>query len=302
MRSHIAFFDDSGDANPDNTKDIFVLGVVVIPIAEMKRINTAWWALIRTGLKLTGAPAQLGIEAKWTDVNEYRNRVRKGRSVDDERLSVYRDQKVTPEQIDTLEESIITFIEAETEITLLASAFRKEKYWQLFHGYELGLFAEMRARKPEGKEKQEQEARRTSLRQAVCSKSFEWGVLERVHFLMEDRGNCPCIIIGDSCSAVISANWHQGQDRKQTGSAPRYTDAPNVVTNVAFGSSIHSPGLQLADWVASGVRRWALGRSPDFLRRWRPRFRGAENPTIAGGGLVLKPARADFPPIPGDKN
>jgi hypothetical protein len=286
---HIAFFDDSGRLDPDFAEDPYVLGIAVMPISVMADVGDAWWQTIRRVWRLRGHPPQMGIEVKRTDLREHARRLAAGRPV---KVKCSSWGAVTIAQLQELEEALWSLLASESRVTFIAVVFDKVAYWEKWH---LFAFDRFRGATELGLTQAERAELRTHLSDSVASKAFEWGVLDRVNLLMEHREKAPCILIGDQGSQPDK--WHARHDWKQRGGAT-YTDAKHLVSNVAFGSSMFNPGLQIADWVACAVRLWATDEDRAPLDRLAPRFRRGPNSALKGFGLVVRPSVVTFPPLP----
>lgn len=293
MRPYVVFFDDSGSPDPDQG-DYYVLGAVVIPFSSLKTISQNWLEIIETTLKIKNPPA-LGIEAKWAELNQYRKEASRG-NINYDRFKVLVDLGVSAKTIGELMVALVQFI-AEQDVTLAAVVIDKKENWRRFKQFEYSLFLQLSPYKKQDKAvKKQVDGLREKLREDVLKKAFEWLVLQRIQYLMEDFGDAECLVIGDE--GYAQQTWYQRQNFVQFGSAglARYTHAPNIVGTVAFSSSLYSPGLQIADWVANAVHLWAR-KNPGMLQRIIHRFRGAPD-KIKGHGLVLVPAPTLFPELP----
>ena len=77
----------------------------------------------------------------------------------------------------------------------------------------------------------------------------------------------------------------------------KFSDLPAIVNKSWFGSSLHDPCLQIADWVAYAVRIWAERCSPK-IKLLMPHFRGYPDlDNIIGKGIVLCPKKECFPKL-----
>jgi len=135
----------------------------------------------------------------------------------------------------------------------------------------------------------------------ITTKSFEF-MAQRVNSLASDEdGDFPyqdAFIVGDE-SAFTGKRIQSRQALAQAGLGQPFSNLERIVNRCWFGSSMHDPCLQIADWVAFVLRKWAERRpgASGRLKQIAHLFRGY--PTrVFTRGLALWPDSQDFPSWP----
>lgn len=113
----------------------------------------------------------------------------------------------------------------------------------------------------------------------------------------EDYKYSDAFIIGDESAA--STVMLRTQAEIQAGLGKHFSQLQTIVNREWFGSSLHEPCLQMADWLAFLVRVWAEGSGTysNDIKRVLPSFRGYPD-KVLGSGIILCPDRSCFPNLP----
>jgi len=114
---------------------------------------------------------------------------------------------------------------------------------------------------------------------------------------MDEQGSdSRCLVVGDD--TYLRNDYYASQLHMQAGLEP-YTNASSVLNNVVFGSSLHNPLRQMADWVGYALRAWAEGRpnASSQIAGLLPHFRGYPDEML-GRGIVAIPSKSSFPVLP----
>lgn len=175
------------------------------------------------------------------------------------------------------------------DITFLGSAVNKVAYWERFRSVDYDHYQSLiAARAP----KEEIKRTRAKLQTSLLTSAYEF-LLQRLQYLMEEKESRTVVIGDETCN---SSNLYSSQAYLQAG-LRNFTDAPYIVNNVVFGSSLHNPGLQIADWVAFAIRNWATNQNQFIIRRFnelKTKFRNYNGDPF-GRGIVLIPNHRNFP-------
>ena len=295
MDYSIAFFDDSGDLHPGSGQNFCSFGMVVVSIANMKEINDKWLDMVASHLQVSKDVIAInGIEAKSSDLYELRRRLDKGKPLTSTQSAIYKWGLKTSGKVDALIEDIWDFLaNPPKDMRYIASVANKSATWGKFKMQEYQRFQQIYKTYPKRIPKE----LGRSLVHFIGEKSFEW-LLQRLNFLgnPSEMNFTGVLLIGDESS--ISTLMYNSQASAQAGLS-KFTTLPKIMNNVWFGSSLHNPCLQIADWVAYAVRTWAEKRQASNMRLKSilPSFRGYPN-TILGRGIVTIPNQHSFPKLP----
>lgn len=293
MESVAAFFDDSGDLDAGNNRNYFCLGMVVLPVDDIRQISEGWLRMIAGHLRLgANVLAVNGIEAKSSDIYDLRKRLDGNQPLKALQKSLYTWGLNTTNRVDELINNIWEFLATPpVSVTYLASLANKEKTWRQFKESRYEEFREMH------RMRQGTKGIRMELSLFIGEKAFEW-LLQRLNYLGNagERNYPNVFLIGDE--NAVTTSMYKSQALAQAGFS-NYTSLPKIANNVWFGSSAHNPCLQLADWVAFAVRTWAEKRrdTSTRLRELLPNFRGYPN-NVMGWGIVPIPSEDAFPKLP----
>jgi len=291
MEPVVAFFDDSGDLQPGGTK-IFSLGLVVLRLSELKRCSQAWLSVVSE--HLCTQPEWLairGLEAKSSALHDLRDRLAKGQPPQSKlQKRLVEEGLDTVSELDSLIDALWDFLaDPGIEIKYLASLAVKNEVWEQFRSLEFQLW-----RLRNGKDTN----LTSELARFLGEKTFEW-LLQRVEYLGDDPDFAfsEALVVGDETSTAKM--MYRSQAEAQAGFR-QFTDLPKLLNNVWFGSSLHNPCLQMADWIAFACRRWAQGDNIGAVRlkQIMKYFRGYPF-EILGRGIVVNPSRTSaLPPLP----
>jgi hypothetical protein len=110
----------------------------------------------------------------------------------------------------------------------------------------------------------------------------------------EDYKYSDAFIIGDESAA--STVMLRTQAEIQAGLGKHFSQLQTIVNREWFGSSLHEPCLQMADWLAFLVRVWAEGSGTysNDIKRVLPSFRGYPD-KVLGSGIICVPIEAASP-------
>jgi hypothetical protein len=183
-------------------------------------------------------------------------------------------------------ESIWQFLASQNKVAYLGSIANKSATWLEFQADDYNDFI--------GQTNKDRNLRR-KLRFFLCDRLFDW-LLQRLEFLgnQSEWNYSDAFIIGDS---AVNNFMYKSQADIQAGIC-QFTNLPSIVNNVWFGTSLHNPCLQIADWISFSIRTWAEKRQSAnlHLKMLLPHFRGF--PHVLGWGIVPIPRAESFPRLP----
>lgn len=208
----------------------------------------------------------------------------------------------TEEKANELIESIFNFLsEPPVAIKYLATVANKHEVWGKFcHNSfsKWSILTQLHRRNS----KMTIRNLRDELSSFLVKYTYEF-LLQRLDYLSrdEDFDFSDAFIIGDETSDT--SVMLKTQAEIQAGLGAHFSLLPTIVNRPWFGSSLHDPCLQMADWIAFAVRTWAE-ESMAYSHRIKqllPRFRGYPE-KILGSGIVLCPNKECFPNLPLENN
>lgn len=277
MSGWLVAFDDSGAAHPRATSEFFATAAVAVPLDEVRTLGQRWNDLVRK--YVPNSPAG-PIELKSSDSYDAWRRTRGGHAA---RPGTLLGQS-THDEIDAAIKAAWQFLASpQCSVTYLAAAFHKEAYWTRFANSDYLSW-----------QGAQDNVTGNCLKLKLEQDAFYF-LVERIQYLMEEVHGL-CVVLGDESSSQPA--YYSTHSIFGEGNA-RYTDASRVVTTVTFGSSVHSPVIQIADWIGFAVATWCRGlvHGQQALRALLPRFRGYPD-NILGRGILLKPGHDAFPTLP----
>lgn len=269
MSDGLAAFDDSGEAHPRATSEFFATAVVAVHLDKVRTLSQQWDNLIRTNVH--NCPNG-SIELKSSDSYNAWNMTRRNQLPKPGTIL----EHSTHSEIDATIKAVWQFLSSPTcSAIYLAATFNKEAYWSRFSKDEYQLW------------QTSQDGKAGALLKSKIEQDAFYFLVQRVQYLMEERSGHR-VLIGDESIHSIFTN----------GDA-LYTNASRIVTTVAFGSSAHSPIIQIADWIGFAVVTWCrrLDYGHRALHALLPRFRGYPD-HIVGRGILLNPDNYPFPDLP----
>ena len=268
--------------------------MVVIPFEYVEPISKQWWRFVKQNLSLIDEPPVIGVEWKSADMYDIYRRIRGNGTLRLDQLRFLQQRTPPLVEIEAWIKGTWDFISGlPPEVIFLSSVVKKQEYWLRYCDRDYKTFRIIKKHGMEHELKRYHQLR-THLKNDVQKKAFKW-LLQRLHYLMEDKNNSETIVIGDEMTDP--GQLKECQCYMQAG-YERYTSGKNIVNNVVFGSSIYNPPIQIADWLAFAVRNWAIQarhtkeRLGDIIHQFR------DYPNVAGRGIVLIPNPHRFPNLP----
>jgi hypothetical protein len=122
-------------------------------------------------------------------------------------------------------------------------------------------------------------------------------LLQRLQYLSKDADFefSDSFIVGDQTTQSNTILKKQAYVQAGLG---KFSDLPVIVNKSWFGSSVHDPCLQIADWVAYTVRNWAENNRTSQMEQIMPNFRGYPDiDKVLGKGIVCCPDKDCFPKL-----
>lgn len=292
-----AFYDDSGAFNPEGRK-FACWGMVVVPTQYIRECNDAWWKMLDGHFQCGSTIQTHGIEAKSTELESMLTKLKANRnSLNDHQEKMYEYGLNTTERVSKLIKEIWEFLGTPpTAAKYLAVIADKGEVWQSFRPEQ---FNQWRILKQQGREERERGYKErmkklaSELESFLIRHTYEY-LLQRLHYSHSDSDFQfnDCFVVGDESSS--SKLILETQAGIQAGLG-KFSELETIVNKSWFGSSLHDPCLQIADWIAYAVRIWAERSSPR-IKLLLPHFRGypvLDN--IIGRGIVLCPKKECFP-------
>lgn len=280
MDSWIVFFDDSGTAYPGSKSEFFSFAVVAMPMNVVPHFTRQWKALLRPFPVDTsrGMP-----ELHCSDLYNRWLTLRSGKPLPADDPFV----DCTTDDLSALIHATWELLVSLPSAVYLGTVTHKETYWRRFHREMYQDYLE------ENDTKAKQKIRKRNLELCIQDTAFTY-LLQRIQYLMEDCDGI-CVVIGDENK--YQPDLYAAHGRVKDGHVP-YTNAPRIVTNVVFGSSQYTAGIQAADWVGFALQHWARGApfTQGLLANLIPHFRGYPN-QVRGRGIVLLPDNYPFPSV-----
>jgi len=287
-----AFYDDSGGFDPGGRK-FACYGMAVVPAQYIRECSDAWWEVLEGHFQCPSTIQTHGIEAKSAELNNMLRRLKiKGSSLNDKQQKMYTYGLNTTDKVNKLIEAIWGFLEKPpTPIKYLAVIANKEEVWQSFC---FDQFNQWRIFKQQG-EGYTANLKKLSLalESFLIKHTYEY-LLQRLEYLSKDPDFqfTDGFVVGDESSS--SKLILETQAGIQAGLG-KFSALPAIVNKSWFGSSLHDPCLQIADWLAYAVRKWAERSSPR-IKPLLPHFRGYPDlDKLLGRGIVLCPNKECFP-------
>ena len=297
MESVTAFYDDSGGFDPGGRK-FACFGMDVIPMQYIRECGNAWREMLSEHFQYPpNLLPTLGIEAKSSELHNMLRCLKRGSSLQKVQQKIFDHGLNTIDKVDNLIDAILSFLEKPpVQVRYLAVIVNKEEAWQQFQTDQINQWRIL---------KQLQESSRGEIKRLnselssfLIKHTYEY-LLQRLEYLSKDAdfNFGDAFAVGDQSSSTKLIL--ETQTGIQAGFG-KFSDLPAIVNKSWFGSSLHDPCLQMADWIAFAVRKWAEGK--EYLTRIRqllPNFRGYPDPDkLLGKGIVLCPNKECFPNLP----
>lgn len=295
----VAFFDDSGVFRPEDSGKFACFGMVVIPNADIRKSGDAWWEMLEGHFQLPSSLQTIGIEAKSSELCDMLHKLKRKSKLQNTQQKMFDYGLNSPQKVSELIEAIFAFLSKPPMITkYLAVVANKEEAWLEFCSTE---FNQWRVLKQSGKsQKTSLKNLSVALASFLVKHTYEY-LLQRLDYLSRDGDFdfSDAFVIGDE--TADSSVMLRTQAEIQAGLGKHFSPLQVIVNRPWFGSSLHDPWLQMADWIAFAVRVWAEENATysHRIKKLLPNFRGYPDPDrLLGRGIVLCPKKECFPDLP----
>jgi hypothetical protein len=290
-----AFYDDSGGFNPSSGK-FACLGMIVVPAEYIRECGDSWWEVLVKYFRYSNLQT-IGIEAKSSGIYGMLNRMKKSDILKQEQQIMFDNGLDTLDKINNLIEAIWVYLaKPPVSVKYLAVVTNKEEAWQEFRPTQLNAWKTLI--KLGGSQKQKLKKLSLELESFLVKHTYTY-LLQRLEYLGKDPdvNFSDAFVVGDQSSSTKTMLETQAGIQAGLGLG-KFSDLPTIVNRPWFGSSLHDPCLQMADWIAFAVRKWAEGDSTR-IKQLLPNFRGYPDPDrLLGRGIVLCPNKECFPELP----
>lgn len=294
-----AFFDDSGVFRPEDNKPFACLGMVVIPTEDLRKCGDAWWGMLEGHFHLPSSLQSIGIEAKSAELCDMLFKLERKSRLQNAQQKMFSFGLNTPQKVNELIEAVFSFLsKPPTAVKYLAAIVKKNDAWQEFrfdsiNQWQILSKSSLRNSRSRAKKLSDE------LSSFLVKYIYEF-LLQRLDYLSRDGEDAfqflDAFVVGDE--SADSSVMLRTQAEIQAGLGKHFSPLPTIVNRPWFGSSLHDPCLQMADWVAFAVRTWAE-ESKAYSHRIEqllPSFRGYPE-KILGNGIVLCPNKECFPDL-----
>jgi len=275
MTPYVAFFDDSGNPEPDHRSEFYALGLIVVPFYKVKDLNSVVSSQFGTG------------EVKCSTFLSVRRKLCGGgkRVLNKNELALARKLGLRDcTAANSFMSKFLNMVSQMGYLNAMGIVIHKKSSYSRFRSREFVSFSSLSKSNPQYK------AYKNVLTRQILDNALPYLLQRLQYFLRENDGLA--VVIGDE-------NSYQRQMYAVHATLPAgagiYTSLSRIVNNVVFGSSEYNPGLQVADWVAHALNRWARS-DPTLFASFKGKFRGYPL-NIKGRGLVLVPDNHSWPPI-----
>jgi hypothetical protein len=180
MDSVAAFFDDSGELDPGSGRNFVCLGMVVLPVDNIRTVSNNWNSLIANHLRLNAnALAINGIEAKSSELYELNRRLKSGKALTGLQIPLYRWGLNTPQKVNDLIEGIWDFLSSpKNGLIYLATVANKQVALRKFKKDDYNQFISANT----AIQKNGVKGLRKGLSLYLCDCLFDW-LLQRLNYL-----------------------------------------------------------------------------------------------------------------------
>jgi hypothetical protein len=293
----VAFFDDSGVFRPEDSGRFACFGMVVIPSAYIRKSGDTWWEMLEGHFRLPSSLQTIGIEAKSSELCDMLHKLKQKSKLQNTQQKMFNYGLNTPQKVSDLIETIFAFLSEAPVITkYLAVAVNKVEVWQSYNQFNRWRYLAQQHDKGSNKEIKNLSK---GLSAFLVKYAYEF-LLQRLDYLSRDGEKgfdfSDAFVIGDE--TADSSVMLKAQAEIQAGLGKHFSPLQVIVNRPWFGSSLHDPCLQMADWIAFTVRTWAEENIAysHRIEQLLPTFRGY--PEILGSGIVLCPNKECFPALP----
>lgn len=294
MSQVTAFYDDSGQFNPESGK-FTCFGMYVVPARYIRECNDAWWEMVGKHFQFAGSLQTNGIEVKSSELNDMFGALRKKSKLNEAQQKMHDHGLDTVDKVSNLIEAIFGFLaKPPVAARYLAVAVNKAETWQQFRAEQFARWRIIQQSKQNSKTAIKN--LRVQLASFLVRHAYEY-LLQRLEYLSKDKDFdfSDAFLVGDQSSDTRAILETQAEIQAGLG---KFSDLPAIENRSWWGSSLYDPCLQIADWIAFAVRRWAEGDSSP-IKQLLPNFRGYPDPDrLIGRGIVLCPNKECFPKLP----
>jgi len=295
-----AFYDDSGGFDPGASNRFACFGMNVIPARYIHECGDAWWENLAGHFQYSNLQT-IGIEARSSELYDMLNRIESGTPLKEKQQIMFDNGLNTSDKVNKLIKEILGFLaKPPVPIKYFAVVANKEEVWQEFRTTQINQWEIIAESGRKGREQKDKlDKLRNELSSFLVKHTYEF-LLQRLQYLRADKDFefSDAFVVGDESSSTKIMLETQAGIQAGLG---KFSDLPNIVNRSWFGSSLHDPCLQMADWVAFVVRTWAEGDavSSRRIKLLLPYFRGYPDPDkLIGRGIVLCPNKECFPSLP----
>lgn len=294
MEEVLAFYDDSGEFNPGGRK-FACFGMNVIPANYIRKCSDAWWEMTGEHFKFSGSMQTSGIEVKSSDLHDLPKHLQSGKPLNDVQAKMFSYGLNTTTKVNKLIEAVWGFLEKPpVPIKYLAVIANKVEVWQNFRSTQFNQWITLEQLGKNHKDKN----LRCELEAFLIKHTYEY-LLQRLEYLSKDPdfSFTDSFVVGDQSSSIKVILETQAGIQAGQG---KFSELPAIVNRSWFGSSLHDPCLQIADWIAFAVRKWAEGKGSlcHRIEKILPNFRGyPDKDKLIGWGIVLCPNKKCFPTL-----
>lgn len=294
-----AFYDDSGGFDPESGK-FACFGMCVVPAPYIRECSDVWWELLGKHFRFSGSLETNGIEAKSSELHDMLGSLRNKSKLNRVQQKMYGHGLDTEAKVRALIASICGFLaKPPVSVKYLAVVIHKRATWEQFCTDQFNQWQILRQprEQPIKGARTSANVLRDHMTSFLVKHAYKY-LLQRLQYLSKDPDIdfSDAFVVGDQSSSTKV--MLETQAEIQAGLGKEFSDLPTILNRPWWGSSLHDPCLQIADWIASAVRRWAEGK-PTLLKHLLPNFRGYPDPDrVIGRGIVLCPDKECFPRLP----
>lgn len=294
-----AFFDDSGVFRPEDSGRCACFGMVVIPNTHIRKCGDAWWEMLQRYFQCPASLQTIGIEAKSSELCDMLHKLKRKTRLQNVQQKMFNYGLNTIERVSELIEAIFDFLsKPPVTIKYIAVIASKQDAWYKFRDSQINQWRILVQAPKEEYPRKEINKLSNDLSSFLVKYAYEF-LLQRVDYLSRDGDFdfSDAFIIGDE--TADTSVMLKTQAEIQAGLGTHFSLLPTIVNRPWFGSSLHDPCLQIADWIAFAVRTWAEENTAysHRIRQLFPNFRGYPD-KVLGSGIVLCPDRECFPKLP----
>lgn len=285
-----AFYDDSGEFNPGGRK-FACFGMCVVPTPHIRKCSDAWWEMLGQHFQFSGSLPINGIEVKSSELNAMLRDLKNKSKLNEVQQKMCDHGLDNVAKVNDLIEAVFGFLgKPPVLVKYLAVIANKEEAWQKFYPDQINRWRILAKSRESPKELK---LLRNELSSFLIKHTYEY-LLQRLDYLHKDSDFefSDAFVVGDQTSSPKVMLETQAEIQAGLG---KFSELPTIVNRSWWGSSLYDPCLQMADWIAFAVRRWAEGNfSP--IRHLLPNFRGYPDPDkLIGRGIVSCPNKECFP-------